>query len=146
MLKTSWGREDLIMILWASIPQWYSCKPSVLWSSTYKGFTDKSFSQKVFWFINLSFLHFVSSLSSEETIIRLVVRKVVKLVTKNEKSSASSILATDFVTNAVTNIITVAFLPETLSGSIDNESTFGPSLIRIRPKLTGFASETVHRL
>ena len=40
----------------------------------------------------------------------------------------------------------MAFSPETLSGSIDNESTFGPSLIRIRPKWTGFSSDTAQRL
>ena len=30
------------MMLWASSPQWYSCKPSVVWSVTYQGFTDWS--------------------------------------------------------------------------------------------------------
>ena len=75
------------MMLWASIPYWYSCKPSFSWSSTFQGFRNDIVSRTVFWFKNLSFLHFVSSLSSEEIIILFVVRKVVKLVTKYEKSS-----------------------------------------------------------
>ena len=145
--KISWGREDLIMMLCASSPQLYSCKPSDLWSVTYQGFTDETWRTagcigRCFYVrksVLFTFYIFVIIGRDNYPVccIKSAGCQVCYWMLCHFCRTYDIFPSYDIFCNS---------LPETLSGSIDNESTFGPSLIKIRPKLTGFSSDTAHRL
>ena len=144
--KISWGREDLIMMLCASIPQWYSCKSSDLWSVTYQGFTDWTvragcFGRTFYVRKSVLFAFYILVIIWRDNYpvccIKSAGCQVCYWMLCHFCRTYDIFQSYDIFCNS---------LPETLSGSIDNESTFGPSLIKIRPKLTGFSSDTAQRL